>query len=120
MGCQKCRGWEESECCLSQTCLCTCACHTSCDCSFCFTVSLKARSSPTLPAPQQAQSHTISKSAASIISTVLRLDSRTSTSLDGTERSSTTVGQTQMSGNVKTKSRWSRRGSTLKPLRLFA
>ncbi|KAJ2600888.1 hypothetical protein H4R99_003185 [Coemansia sp. RSA 1722] len=126
MGCRKCRGWEESECCLSQADVqCTCSCHTSCDCSFCFTVNLKARSFPAQPEVQHGQ--TVSRSAAaSILSTVLRLESRTSTSIDANDRgqSAGTAGSgsqtASVSGEIKTKSRWSRRSSTLKPLRLFA
>ncbi|KAJ1801944.1 hypothetical protein LPJ75_006342, partial [Coemansia sp. RSA 2598] len=86
MGCRKCRGWEESECCLSQTNVqCTCSCHTSCDCSFCFTVSLKARSSPPQSGQHPAQAASRS-AAASIFSTVLRLEPRASTSMDGGDR----------------------------------
>ncbi|KAJ2058542.1 hypothetical protein GGI03_005176 [Coemansia sp. RSA 2337] len=113
MGCRKCRGWEESECCLSQHNSCACACHTSCDCAYCYTVELKARSTA-----RATQTQTGPKSAASRISTVLRLESRPSTTLD-----SVSTDQVQVTTNDLKASklrRWSRRNSTLKPLRLFA
>ncbi|KAJ2813148.1 hypothetical protein FBU31_007482, partial [Coemansia sp. 'formosensis'] len=83
----------DSECCLSQHESCECDCHTACSCAYCHTVGLKARSTASTAG---------AKPAASRISTVLGLDSRPSTAKAPKLR------------------RWSRRNSTLKPLRLFA
>ncbi|KAJ2822139.1 hypothetical protein FBU31_004679, partial [Coemansia sp. 'formosensis'] len=104
MGCRKCRGWEESECCLSQHDSCACACHTSCDCAYCYTVELKARSTA---CTTQAQAGP--RSTASRLSTVLRLESRPGTTLDG-------VSDQVTDNKVPKLRRWSRRNSTLKPL----
>ncbi|KAJ2792688.1 hypothetical protein GGI18_000193 [Coemansia linderi] len=114
MGCRKCRGWEESECCLSQHSCCACACHTSCDCAYCYTVELKARSTA-----RATQTHTTGpKSAASRISTVLRLESRSSTALDSVSADHVAASANDL--KAPKLRRWSRRNSTLKPLRLFA
>ncbi|KAI7824554.1 hypothetical protein BX661DRAFT_185521 [Kickxella alabastrina] len=124
MGCRKCRGWEESECCLSQHTQCACDCHTSCDCAFCYTIQLKARS---LPAHLVPHTHTMTpKTATSLLSSVLRLESRSSlSSLDDRNNFRLHMqgqGQVPAADDHKlTKSRkWSRRSSLLKPLRLFA
>ncbi|KAJ1985677.1 hypothetical protein GGI26_006535, partial [Coemansia sp. RSA 1358] len=132
MGCRRCRGWEDSECCLSQQDACTCACHTSCECAFCHTIELKARSgirSTSCYGRQQQQNQSIasSKLSALKLATVLRLDSRGNSSYDG---SSTTNEQTgndalhdlQQPNTSARKSsekarKWaSRRSTTLKPL----
>ncbi|KAJ2001363.1 hypothetical protein GGI04_003767, partial [Coemansia thaxteri] len=115
MGCRNCRGWEESECCLSQQCDCACACHTSCDCSYCYTVELKARSTARTT---QAQT-SAAKSTATRISNVLRLDLRPSVAPDSLSAGQTQLTDTKDAKSIKSR-RWSRRNSTLKPLRLFA
>ncbi|KAJ2888123.1 hypothetical protein GGI21_006770 [Coemansia aciculifera] len=113
MGCRKCRGWEESECCLSQHSSCACACHTSCDCSYCYTVELKARSTA------RATQTTGPKSTASRITTALRLESRLSATLADSQRHVNASSEDSVVKAPKSR-RWSRRNSTLKPLRLFA
>ncbi|KAJ2742846.1 hypothetical protein GGI20_004191 [Coemansia sp. BCRC 34301] len=116
MGCRKCRGWEESECCLSQHSSCACACHTSCDCAYCYTVELKARSTTRTSLAQA----TGPKSTTSRITTVLRLESRLSATLDSASSSQTHLAATKKDMKAPKSRRWSRRSSTLKPLRLFA
>ncbi|KAJ2307406.1 hypothetical protein H4R23_004954 [Coemansia sp. Cherry 401B] len=118
MGCQKCRGWEDSECCLSQSSACACACHTSCDCAFCYTVELKARSTGGICSGHAAPS----RSTASRITTALRLEPRASLTYDSTPDSRPpAMPRVSTDERKSTKARkWSRRGSMLKPLRLFA
>ncbi|KAJ2360790.1 hypothetical protein H4S01_005576 [Coemansia sp. RSA 2610] len=118
MGCQKCRGWEDSECCLSQSSACACACHTSCDCAFCYTVELKARSTGGICSGHAAPS----RSTASRITTALRLEPRASMSCDSIPDSRPSLAARFSSDEHKAEKarRWSLRNSTLKPLRLFA
>ncbi|PIA16510.1 hypothetical protein COEREDRAFT_81176 [Coemansia reversa NRRL 1564] len=118
MGCRKCRGWEENECCLSQSDPCDCKCHASCDCAFCHTVELKARSTPSTCHPQ----NTLNKSTASKIASVLGRESRRSLANDESpdSRPSTVARLSTDDRKTEKARRWSRRGSSLKPLRLFA
>ncbi|KAJ2084726.1 hypothetical protein IW140_006617, partial [Coemansia sp. RSA 1813] len=91
MGCRKCRGWEDSECCLSQQDACACTCHTSCDCAFCYTIELKERtamrgSSGCGRQNQHQHSHqtaTSAKTAAMRLTTALRLESKITSPNDG-------------------------------------
>ncbi|KAJ2712027.1 hypothetical protein H4R19_002965 [Coemansia spiralis] len=122
MGCQRCRGWEESECCLSQSAGCTCGCHAECDCAFCHAVDLKARSSPSAVAVCTLRR----KSTTSRITTALRREPRPEArqSLAGDESPGARPSSESRSSSDNHKSlralRWSRRGSALKPMRLFA
>ncbi|KAI8322833.1 hypothetical protein GQ54DRAFT_310558 [Martensiomyces pterosporus] len=161
MGCRKCRGWEDSECCLSERQQCSCSCHTSCDCFFCHTVGLKARSSLW----QQQQQHKqqskqqqsrqqesrqqqclaasasteaavpplqSAKSTSTMLTSVLRLESRASTLFDvaddqnqqhrrlGSLLGSPHQAAASADSALDKPRRWSRRSITLKPLRLFA
>ncbi|KAJ2858805.1 hypothetical protein GGI22_003225 [Coemansia erecta] len=132
MGCRKCRGWEDSECCLSQQGACSCACHTSCDCAFCYTIELKDRTTmrssfgcgkkQQQQLLQQSQATANTKTAAMRISTVLRLESKANGTFDG----STSAEELRQAGGGERKSsekarKWAyRRSASLKPLRLFA
>ncbi|KAJ2728147.1 hypothetical protein H4S00_001135 [Coemansia sp. D1744] len=118
MGCRKCRGWEDSGCCLSQSGPCDCACHAACDCAFCHTVELKARSLPSAYCSNNVQS----RSTASRISLALRLEPRSSLAYDSTPDNRPLAPSRASTDERKSlKSRkWPRRSSTLKPLRLFA
>ncbi|KAJ2776328.1 hypothetical protein H4R18_005725 [Coemansia javaensis] len=119
MGCRKCRGWEESECCLSQPTTCSCACHAACDCAFCHTVELKTRSWP-------GMAHTVScrgrAAAAPRIPAALRADPRLSFGSDGPTSTRSSTETRASSDEAKAdRTRWrSLRNSTLKPLRMFA
>ncbi|KAJ2785029.1 hypothetical protein H4R18_000737 [Coemansia javaensis] len=123
MGCRRCRGWEESECCLSQQAACDCECHAKCDCAFCHAVVLKARTSSG-PVPECTLRR---KSTTSRITTALRLDSRASTSAAPTAVDGMAAGRPSTELRASTDNhrsllalRWSRRSSALKPLRMFA
>ncbi|KAJ2748275.1 hypothetical protein H4S06_005003 [Coemansia sp. BCRC 34490] len=150
MGCRKCRGWEDSECCLSQQSACACACHTSCDCAFCYTIELKERTSMRSASGhgkqhqhqrqhqhynQHQHQHQLpvnAKTAAMRLTTVLRLESKAPSTTYG-DSGSVSVDELQLSGSDLSSSesssrkssekirKWaSRRSTTLKPLRLFA
>ncbi|KAJ2543539.1 hypothetical protein EV175_005971 [Coemansia sp. RSA 1933] len=129
MGCRKCRGWEDSECCLSQQGACACACHTSCDCAFCYTIELKERTAMRSSYGCEKQNHQAAaaattastKTTATRISTVLRLESKTNAAYDG----SISADESQQTGGGERKSsekarKWAyRRSTSFKPLRLF-
>ncbi|KAJ2654049.1 hypothetical protein IWW48_006331, partial [Coemansia sp. RSA 1200] len=142
MGCRKCRGWEDSECCLSQQSACACACHTSCDCAFCYTIELKERTSMRSSSGHakqhqhqhqhqhyyQHQSPVNAKTAAMRLTTVLRLESKAAITTYG-DSGSVSVDEHQLAGSdlsaTESSSRkssekirkWaSRRSTTLKPL----
>ncbi|KAJ1791600.1 hypothetical protein LPJ59_004962 [Coemansia sp. RSA 2399] len=127
MGCRKCRGWEDSECCLSQQGACACACHTSCDCAFCYTIELKDRTAMRGSLgcgkqQQQSQAAASTKTAAMRLTTVLRLESKANGTFDG----SASADELRQAGGGERKSsekarKWAyRRSASLKPLRLFA
>ncbi|KAJ2480582.1 hypothetical protein IWW56_002343 [Coemansia sp. RSA 2131] len=118
MGCRKCRGWEDSSCCLSQSGPCDCACHAACDCAFCHTVELKARSLPSAYCGNNVQS----RSTTSRITLALRSEPRSSISFDDIADIKLPQLARLSSDEQKVEKirRWPLKNSTIKPLRMFA
>ncbi|KAJ2667571.1 hypothetical protein GGH99_006638, partial [Coemansia sp. RSA 1285] len=133
MGCRKCRGWEDSECCLSQQSACACVCHTSCDCAFCYTIELKERTSMRSASGHGKQhqhqrqhqhynqhynqhQHQLSvnaKTAAMRLTTVLRLESKAPSTTYG-DSGSVSADELQLSGSDLSSSESSSRKSSEK------
>ncbi|PIA16528.1 hypothetical protein COEREDRAFT_92525 [Coemansia reversa NRRL 1564] len=117
MGCSKCRGWEENECCLSQSEACDCKCHASCDCAFCYTVELKARLTPSTCHSQ----NTPNKSTTSRIATALGRESRQSLANDELPGNRPVASLRLSLDENKTERarKWILRNTTSKPMRMF-